>query len=428
MRIAYVLKRYPRLSETFIVQEILQMEERGADLGLFAIMDPREPLQNPSVQRVRAPVRYVQRSFDEDLPIMLRSHRRLLRRHPVGYARAVGHLLRGTRSPASLRTFVQAGHLADLAERERVGHLHAHFANNPASLASYASVITGIPFSFTAHAKDLYLSRPGSILNKAERATFVATCTAFNQRYLQGILPPVLHQKVHVVYHGVDTDRFRPPEAREHAPVPRILSVGRLVPKKGYGPLIEAARLLRDRGVAFRLDIYGGGDLRDVLAHQVRQADLEGTVVLHGACTQDELAERYQQSDVFALSPVVMENGDRDGIPNVLLEAMASGLPVVSTNISGIPELIQNGCNGLLVEPGNPAALADALASLLLDPALRDRLGRDARDSVVREFDAGRNVGKLASLFQDGQTRPLGRERARDPVVGRVNEGLRTRG
>lgn len=399
MRIGYVLKRYPRLSETFIVQEILQMEARGADLVLFPIMDPGEPLQNPAVHKVRAPIHYLQRSFWQGLPRMLRSHGRLVIRHPIGYGRAVAHLIHGSRTLASLRTFTQAGHLASLAIEHEVDHLHAHFAHNPASLARYVNLFTGIPYSFTAHAKDLYLSRPYSLINKAERASFITTCTGFNRQYLCGILPPEFHHKVHLVYHGVDTSRFVPPDTRTASAIPRIVSVGRLVPKKGYTHLVEAARLLQARGIPFRLDIYGGGELRNSLNRQIEATGLTEVVHLHGSCTQEDLIKVYGQSDIFALAPVVTDDGDRDGIPNVLMEAMACGLPPVSTDISGIPELITHGSNGLLAPSGDPATLADALAELLLSPSLRERLGREARASVVRRFDARENFRDLAVLL-----------------------------
>ncbi len=363
------------------------MEALGADLVILPIMDPHESLQNPDVCSVRAPVRYLQRSFRRDILSMIRSHGRLLLNHPSRYLKSVGHLLRGSRSWASLRAFVQAGHLGDLALRNRIEHLHAHFAHNPASLARYASLMTGIPYSFTAHAKDLYLSRTNSLVNKAELASFITTCTGYNQRYLQKILPAELHTKVHLVYHGVDTHRFVP-ASRQSPDLPRILSVGRLVPKKGFRYLIEASRLLREWGIPFHLDIYGGGELHRILRQQIIEAGLSGNVTLHPACTQDELIDRYHQADLFALSPVVMENGDRDGIPNVLLEAMGCGLPVVSTDISGIPELIAHGHNGLLVPAGDAAALAHALAGLLLSATERERLGAEARESIVRRFDA----------------------------------------
>jgi glycosyltransferase involved in cell wall biosynthesis len=399
MRIGYVLKRYPRLSETFIVQEILQMEARGADLALFPIMDPHEPLQNPAIHQVRAPVHYLQNSFLRDLPGILRDHLRLLLRCPSGYRKASRHLLHSSGSRASLRAFAQAGRLACLAMDGGIQHLHAHFAHNPASITRYASLFTDIPYSFTAHAKDLYLSRPNSLINKAELATFITTCTGFNEAYLKKILPPHLHAKIHVVYHGVDTQRFTPlPTRRDHA-IPRIVSVVRLVPKKGYEFLIEAGNILHTRAIPFRLHIYGGGELRDVLQERIVSAGLDGIVRLHGACTQEELIEVYRDSDIFALAPVVTENGDRDGIPNVLLEAMSAGLPPVITAISGIPEVVTDGINGKLVPPANPEALADKLAELLVSTRLRKRIGDEARASVVTAFDARNNVRALASLL-----------------------------
>lgn len=398
--IGYVLKRYPRLSETFIVQEILEMEQRGADLVLFPIMDPQESLRNRLVQEVRAPVVYLQRSLLRDAPGMLVDHARLALASPRRYRQAVRHLLEGTGSrPASLRAFLQAGRLARLATRMGVNHLHAHFAHNPTSLARYAGLLTGLPYSFTAHAKDLYLTRPQSIADKTSLATFVSTCTGYNADYLRQIVQPRDREKVCTVYHGVDTDRFRPPPLPPSNPVPVIVSVGRLVPKKGHDYLVEAARLLHQRHVPFRLNIYGGGPLRDALQQQIATAGLEGIVCLPGGCTQDELISVYRGADIFVLAPVVTADGDRDGIPNVLLEAMASGLPSVSTNISGIPEVIVDGVTGLLTPSGDPATLAAALESLLASAPLRARLGQAACEAVARRFDATDNARVMAALL-----------------------------
>ena len=400
-RIGYVLKRYPRLSETFIVQEILQMEQRGADLVMFPIMDSGEKLRNPAVDEVHAPVHYLQRSFWRDLPGMIVDHGRLLASSPGGYVRGLQQLTRSRRSGfTAVRTFLQAGRLALWTRREGVSHLHAHFAHNPAALAQYAHLFTGLPYSFTAHAKDLYLSAPASLRKKAKRATFVSTCTAFNATYLQSVLPEQSHDKVHVVYHGVDTRRFRPPKTREANPVPCLVAVGRLVPKKGHAYLVEAAHLLDLRGVAFQLEIYGDGPQRDALHEQIATAGLETKVRLQGACTQDELIAVYQAVDVFVLASVVTENGDRDGIPNVILEAMACGLPVVSTDISGIPEVVRDGVNGRLVTAGGAGQLADALWDLMSSPRLRSELGRAARETVIRSFDATDNAERMASLLQ----------------------------
>jgi glycosyltransferase involved in cell wall biosynthesis len=277
--------------------------------------------------------------------------------------------------------------------------LHAHFAHNPTTLARYASLMTGIPYSFTAHAKDLYLSRPESLCNKAERATFIATCTGFNAAYLRSVLPEREHGKIHVVYHGVDTERFKPPLQRPVGNKVHVVSVGRLVSKKGYEYLVDAVRLLNERDMRLRLDVYGGGPLRDALQARTHEYGLDDVVHLHGACSQDELVDAYKDAHAFVLAPVVMEDGDRDGIPNVLLEAMASGLPVVSSAISGIPELVSHGDNGLLVPPRDSQALALALESLIESPQMRDRLGSAARATIEERFDAGENAQCMAAFL-----------------------------
>jgi glycosyltransferase involved in cell wall biosynthesis len=283
--------------------------------------------------------------------------------------------------------------------------LHAHFAHNPTSLARYASQMTGIPFSFTAHAKDLYLTRPESLINKAELASFITTCTGFNARYLCDILPPESARKVNVVYHGVDTHRFCPGRHEGDRFTPALLSVGRLVPKKGFACLIEAARLLHDESIPFRLDIYGSGPLKDDLQRQIDRAGLAGQIQLRGATTQDELLAAYATADIFVLAPQVTVDGDRDGIPNVLLEAMACGLPVVSTDISGIPEVIADGVNGRLVPSADPRALAMALRGLLASGDDRRSFGEEARRTMCGRFDAGVNAETMASLLVHGGRR-----------------------
>jgi glycosyltransferase involved in cell wall biosynthesis len=394
-----VLKRYPRLSETFILQEILELEARGADLVLFAIMDPGEPVRNPRVNDVRAPVRYINRPFWHTLGRSLIDHIALAVHSPDRYRDAWRYFVQNRRSRGSIKHFMQSAMLARDIQRHSIDHLHAHFAHNPTSLARNASLFTGVPFSFTAHAKDLYTTPPDAIAAKAGLATFVATCTSFNARYLQEILDPADRAKIHTVYHGVDVERFRPPPVRPVNPIPVIVSVGRLVPKKGFQYLIEAAALLRERGCDFMLDIYGTGPLLDPLREQVAAAGLQPVVQFHGSRTQDDLIAVYERADIFTLAPHVTEDGDRDGIPNVILEAMSTGLPAVSTEISGIPEVIESGKSGILVPPADSRALADALESLISSAPLRCRLGEAARARICREFAASENVSALAALL-----------------------------
>lgn len=398
-RIAYIVRAYPRLSETFIVQEILQMEARGAQLAIFPFKDPGETIHNPAEGLVQAPVYYLQPTTVLGWLKIIPEHFRLIFTSPLRYAQTLVLVFQSVIAGGRFKPFFLAAQLTRHIRALDIQHVHAHFANKPTALARYASVLMGIPFSFTAHAKDLYLSTPDSIAGKAIRAEFITTCTEFNADYLRSIVLPADRAKIQTVYHGVDTERFAYRERRNSNEVPVIVSVGRLVPKKGHNHLIRAAQLLHDRGYNFRLDIYGQGDLKEQLLRQIDESGLHEIAHLHGARTQDDLIQVYRKADVFVLASVVTPNGDRDGIPNVLLEAMATGLPAVSTTISGIPEVIDHGVNGLLVASGDAAALADALAALLGDPELRESLGSNAAQSVRARFDASGNAECMASLL-----------------------------
>lgn len=376
------------------------MEARGARLVLIAFKDPGETIHNPAINQVQAPVFYLEPASLKEWLQLAAEHGRLLFTSPLRYGETLILAFQSVIAGGRFRPFFLAGRLTQLVRELGIEHLHAHFANKPTAIARYASVLMGVPFSFTAHAKDLYLSAPDSIAGKAIRAEFITTCTGYNAAYLRDILLPADRDKVRTVYHGVDTKRFSPGASRAAHDPHVIVSVGRLVPKKGHTHVVEAAKLLRERHVKFRLDIYGQGDLRPTLQEQIDEAGLAAAVRLHGARTQDELIDVYRRADAFVLAPVVAPNGDRDGIPNVLLEAMATGLPAVSTAISGIPEVITDGVNGLLVPSGDPAALADALACLITDPMVRQRLGKQASQSIRERFDAEENAEHMASLLR----------------------------
>jgi glycosyltransferase involved in cell wall biosynthesis len=300
-----------------------------------------------------------------------------------------------------IKEFLQAGHIAaEIEARGITAHLHGHFCHGVANIAWFASRLTGIPFSFTAHAKDIYQGElnPGDLLErKLAAARFVATCTEANARVLKRRCSDA--NIVHTIYHGLDVDYFSP-EAPSPEPLPLILSVGRFVEKKGFAHLVEACARLRDHGLAFKCVIVGErGGAYEPLRRLVAERALEGTVELHEAVIQDELREIYRRACVFALPCQVMDDGDRDGIPNVLAEAMAMGVPVVSTRISGIPELIDHGVNGLLVESRDPDALANALERVLTDAALRARLAEAGRRRICERFDSRRTTVALHELF-----------------------------
>jgi glycosyltransferase involved in cell wall biosynthesis len=416
--VAYLVKTWPRLSETFILNEVIAVERLGAPLRIFSVKPPDPGPVHTRVREVRARVTYLDlpRNWRAALPANVRS----LVRQPRQYARTLLEALVQAvrhRSLAAPRHFLKAGYLADLLFREPVAHLHAHFATAPGLVAMYASQLTGVPYSLTAHAKDIYVNRPENLRTRLERARVVATCTEYNRQYLLTHFGPECGGKLHRIYHGLDLSQFpfrpfNPPGPRP----PLVLSVARLVEKKGLRDLIEAADILRRRGRRFRVEIIGTGPLRESLEAQVSGLGLKFQVRLLGAQTHEKVCEAYRRASVFALPCVVTSNGDRDGIPNVLVEAMASGTPVVSTPVSGIPELIESERDGLLVEPNSPQKLAEALDRLLSDPGLGGRLARAARAKIEARFSAEEGARRLLELFQcETQSPRLSLEAAPEP-------------
>jgi glycosyltransferase involved in cell wall biosynthesis len=292
-----------------------------------------------------------------------------------------------------------------------VRHLHAHFAHDTTTITWMASMITGVPFSFSAHAKDIYAERlnPRGLLGRKLRAAaFVVTCTEANRRHLIGLADGT---PVQCVYHGLNDDFQRwAPQAREAKSAggeARLLAVGRLVRKKGFDVFVEACGILHRRGVVFDAAIAGEDDdvgenfsVGEDLRRRIARLGLEDCVRMLGQIGQPELFERYRAATVFCLPCRVLDNGDRDGIPNVLLEAMACGIPVVSTPISGIPELIDDGRNGLLVPEDDPEALADAVERLHVDRELARRVACAGRATVGERFDGDALARRLASMFE----------------------------
>ncbi len=412
--IGIVVKRWPRLSETFVLNEILGLERSGLPLRIYALMDPHEPAAQKTVGDVQAPVSYLRTGTPADLLSLLVAQLSMVRRAPWRYLRTLGYVLARRRHRSTFVHLFEGARLVALLREHGVTHLHAHFAHGPTSVAHFAHLLGDVPFSFTGHAKDIYLSPPDLLAAKIAAARFVATCTGHNVAYLRELAAPTDSAKIHLVYHGVDTDRFslKPlnnglDTGNESAMPVRVIAVGRLVEKKGYRYLIRACALLRERGYRFTLDIYGSGEQRDELLALINSLGLGEVVQLQGARTQDKLLAIYRQAALFALAPYVLESGDRDGIPNVLMEAMSVGLPVVATAVSGIPELIVDGRSGLLVPPQDETALADAMGRLLdpvHGPAFRDYLGSGGRERVVEHFDATLHLERMVDLLRTGGT------------------------
>jgi len=391
-----LVKIWPKLSETFILEEVLALERHGVALRLYALAGPTDALTHPAVARVRAPLTCVPQSPRGHWAEFAVRHLRVAAAAPLAYLRALAFAVR--RGRRALHDFVQAGWLAVQLRDDGIGHLHTHFISTPADVADLVSQLTTLPFSISAHAKDIYLSDPADLRRKLQAARFTVTCTEFNRRTLASIAP---RARVHRMYHGVDQGQFHPRRRAGTDAPPVILSVGRLREKKGLDTLIDACRVLRDRGQAFRCEIVGYGEEHDRLQARIARQGLTGAVCLVGKLPREQVIESYARAAVYVQPSRIAADGDRDGIPNVLLEAMAMGLPVVASNVSGIPELVGGGHNGLLVEPDDPLALADAITRLLREPRLCAELGPNARETVTEAFDNDHNVQLLCRLLRD---------------------------
>lgn len=394
-RIAYLLGSFPCLSETFILHEILELEHQGLTLHLFSFSEPSEGKMHEAVRNVQSPVTYVSRH--SMLVIMATTVRRLLKA-PRRFLRTCIVMLTHYRRRSTLRLLLYAAFLTDQLEREGITHLHAHYATEPASVAQSVNLLIGTSYSFTAHAHDIYHSSKAELAYKMQMARFVVTCTAYNQRYLASLVDRYVGEHIHCIYHGLNLRAF-PSNASVPLVPPLILSVGRLIEKKGLSYLLRACRLLAEQGYDFTCRIVGDGPLRQVLEREICELALNDRVELWGAETHERVVEMYQHATIVTLPCIIGKNGDRDGIPNVLVEALFMGVPVVSTPVSGIPELITPEINGLLVPPHDSTALATALARLLDDAQLSCCLAAAGRQTVLERFDMARNATRLLHLL-----------------------------
>lgn len=403
----YVLKMFPRFSETFILAEILEMERRNRRVHVISLKRPNDGQFHENLSRVRATVRYVPDHVRCDLLRFLRSHLKALGTSPWAYLLC---FLTTARHPAAWKAFLRAPLVAEEAGEAGCRRLHAHFASLPAVTAMFAAELLDLPFSFTAHAKDIFLDGISRSLLKRLilKARKVITVSDFNVDYLSKLAGPSLPKdRIIRVYNGVDleTFRFEPEQPGRHAPL--ILAVGRLVEKKGFADLLAACAILRDQGVRFRCEIIGKGPLQEDLARQISEWRLDNLVQLLGPLPRGKVARRLSQAAVMAVPCVVGGDGNRDGLPTVILESMASGRSVVATQVTGIPEAVEDQVTGRIVEPGNPRAFASALAELLGDPDYRALLGLAARRRAERVFDIGRNVAILDAVLHGEPPDPV---------------------
>lgn len=411
--IAFVLKGYPRLSETFIAQEILALERRGAPIRIYSLRHPTDAKTHAMHQQIVASVNYLPEYVRNDPMRVLRGWW-MARRLP-GYARAFGVWLRDLwrdPTPNRARRFAQALVLAREMDAD-IRHIHAHFLHTPGSVARYAAMMHGLPWSFSAHARDIWTTPVWELREKLSDSAWVVSCTVAGMDYLNSLSNPENRGQVKLVYHGLDLARFPLPPAqgsqrdgRTADSGVRLISIGRAVVKKGFDTLLHALALLPGE-LHWRLQHLGGGPELAKLRELARELGLDSRIDWCGPADQATIIQALRDSDLFVLACRVAPDGDRDGIPNVLLEAQSQTLAVVSSRLSAIPEFICDGVTGLLCPPDDPPAFAQAMAALIRDPERRAIMGRQGRARLEEHFQMQSTIEYLVQQF--GANRDMSR-------------------
>ena len=407
-KIALLLKGYPRLSETFIAQEILALERHGFDVQIVSLRQPYDPDVHPIHREIAAPVAYLpEYLYQEPLRVL----RGLL--HGIGlpgFPKAIQAFLKDLARDFTAnrgRRFGQALVLArELpADREL---LYVHFLHTPASVARYTALLRGLPWATSAHARDIWTTPEWEKREKLAEMDWLVTCTRYGAEHLKSLTRDA--HKVELVYHGLDFSRLPPAPQRRQArdgsdpsdPV-RLVSVGRAVEKKGYDDLLHALAALPAE-LHWRLTHIGGGERARQLKTLAEELGLAERIDWLGARSQEEVFRRYGEADLFVLASKIAGDGDRDGLPNVLMEAQSQGLPCLATSVAAIPELIEDGATGRLVPPGDREALAAALAELIADPQRRDALGKAGLRRVRETFSMEAGIDRIAARLGGGET------------------------
>ncbi len=399
-RMAYIMSQFPQTYETFILREIEGLAAKGIRPTIFSLKRCKDDVVHPAARKFLSGTVYSPFLFSAAL---VRANINYIFKRPRRYFGALWRVLKSCASHPwylvkALAVFPQSAYYASIVEEEGIGHIHAHWSTIPADSAMIIARLAGITWSVTAHAFDIYTANP-SLIRKLRSAKFVVTCTAYNVNYLSHLLPRKERAAVHLNYHGIDLSRyeFKP---NEPGGTLRILAVGRLTETKGFRFLIDAVRILRERGRKLTCKIIGEGRLRGDLEEMVRNRGLEGCIELPGVVSHARVMREMRHSDCLVVPSVVARNGDRDGIPNVIPEAMALGLPVIASAVSGIPEFVRDGETGLLVKPGDSEALAGAVDRLVQCNGLRATMVENARALVEDEFDNETNVAALLQIFE----------------------------
>lgn len=406
-RIGYLLRMYPRFSQTFVVNEILELERQGVDIRIASLRKPNEGVFHESITRVKAHADYLPETFAGYAAKHLKGQWSLLRRDPRAFARALGTTLK--HKGAGWFEPMQAAQVLHWARKQRISHVHVHFGTDEATVALLAKLAGGLSYSLTLHAFDIFRDNVDKQLlaQKINASRFIVTVCESNRRYLLDKIPGVDPEKIRVNYNGIDLGRFTANGAERE---PRsVFAVGRLIEKKGFIHLIHAIACLRDEGLDVVCRIAGEGRELKSLERAIKKLNLESHVHLLGSIRQDDVRRWMQQSSCFALPCVQAKDGNVDALPTVLLESLACRCPSISTRLSGVPEIIEDGESGLLVPPGNVKALAAAIRAVLTEPRRAAALADGGRCRAEERFDVGSNVAKMRHWLAEAATTSAGR-------------------
>jgi colanic acid/amylovoran biosynthesis glycosyltransferase len=400
-KIAYLAPEIPALSATFIYNEILYLEKNGFVIVPISVHYPSSPATGNELITLFEKTYFLYNIF---FLTFIFAAIRVLIKNPLRYLHALMVAIKDSLKIGIfshigigiLYRFIVASRLSEIITQNGCSHLHSHFAHIPTDIAMYASQISDIPFSFTSHANDLF-ERGWLLKEKVERSKFAITISEHNRRFLIGL--GAQENKIHVIHCGVDFDSFHSEIRESINKIPIIGSLGRMVEKKGFDTLIDACEILKQNKQPFRLEIAGSGPLYDDLQRQINTKNLTEEVSLIGALPHDKIPGWLKDKDIFVLPCKRDKQGDMDGIPVVLMEAMAIGVPVVSSKISGIPELVEDHVSGLLINEGDSEALSVSILDILNDKNFRISLIKNAINKVKHEFELSKNANRLSNLF-----------------------------
>ncbi len=409
VRVGYVVKMFPRLSETFILNEILELERRGVEVVIFSLKKPSEGRFHPQVSSLKAAVHYLEDFEPSKWPNWIGKEWPILQLYSGSLFSLLDELLAKGDTGSEIANVWFSAWVASQAHKLGVQHLHAHFASQPSTIAYFAHRISGIPFSFTAHAKDIfvYSNEQHHLREKLHASAFTVTVTNFNRRYLTERVPDLPTDRIRVIHNGINLEYFvgNPRTVRK---TNEVLAVGRLVTKKGFDDLLKACAVLKSKNQSFHCTIVGEGPDKEALETLQRDLGLLGEVTFVGPKNLSEVLELMQTCTVFCLPCTVAPDNNQDALPTVLLEALASQLPIVSTSVSGIPEIVDDNVDGFLVPQEQPDQVADRLMQLLKSPDLRARFALAGRKKAELKFDLRKNVETLLNEYIASATRHAG--------------------